>query len=218
MYEFADISRRLESLIRLGTIAQVDHAKGRVRVKSGGLVSHWLPWLTLRAGTTREWDPPTVDEQCVLLSPSGEPTTGIVLLGLFSSANPAPSTSPDDHVRIYPDGARISYNHATGALAATGIQTALLQASTHVTVDCPHSTFTGDVTINGDLTVDGQTLLKSLLTYLAGMAGSGGGSGSTTISGNLTHSGGSLSSNGITLHSHTHSGVQTGPGNTGGPQ
>jgi hypothetical protein len=37
-----------------------------------------------------------------------------------------------------------------------------------------------------------------------------------TMKGNVTHSGGSLSSNGVTVHSHVHGGVQGGSSNTGG--
>jgi hypothetical protein len=63
----------------------------------------------------------------------------------------------------------------------------------------------------GTLTTDG------LLTYKDGMTGTGGGAG-TNITGTITQSGGTLSSNGIVLHTHTHGGVQTGGGNTGAPQ
>ena len=36
--------------------------------------------------------------------------------------------------------------------------------------------------------------------------------------GDFAHAGGTLSSNGIALATHTHTGVQPGGGNTGGPQ
>lgn len=62
----------------------------------------------------------------------------------------------------------------------------------------------------------GTLTTEGLFTYQAGMTGSGGGAG-TSISGNMTHEGGNLSSNGVALHTHTHSGVQPGPGNTGSP-
>lgn len=221
MDDIADLIRRLESLIRYGTIAEVQMAPPRVRVKSGGLTTIWRPWISLRAGDTTEWDPPTVGEQCVFFSPSGEPTTGFALVGLFSDAHPAPSSSPDEHVRLFPDGARITYNHATGALSATGIKTALVQAAEHVTVDSPESTFTGNVQINGNLTVDGQALIKSLLTYMSGMAGQGGSGGGTAITGPINHQGeftntGSVSSNGIVLDSHRHPDAHG--GTTGAPQ
>lgn len=62
----------------------------------------------------------------------------------------------------------------------------------------------------------GTLTTKGLFTYQAGMNGTGGGAG-TSISGGMTQSGGPLSSNGVVLDSHTHSGVQSGPGNTGSP-
>lgn len=215
MDDFADFSRRLESLIRYGTIAEVQMKPPRVRVQSGGLTSAWLPWLSLRAGATREWDPPTVGEQCVVISPSGDPSTGFAMVGLFSDANPAPSSSPDEHVRDYPDGARIAYNHATGALSATGIKTAMVQADEKCTIDCPENEITGNLLVKGTLTSEG------LLTYKAGMAGQGGAGGGTTISGPINHTGnltnsGMVSSNGVALSTHTHPGDSG--GTTGAPQ
>jgi phage baseplate assembly protein V len=205
-----DLARRLESLIRLGTIAEVDLSASRCRIASGGLTTDWLPWLTLRAGTTRTWDPPTVGEQVVVLSPSGEPSAGVVLFGLYSDSIPAPSASADEDLRLYPDGARIRYNHATGALEATGVKTALVQASESCTLDTPLTTITGDLVVQGKATIHG------LLTYLAGLAGFGGGAGNT-IQGPLTQFGGALSSEGVSLSAHTHSGVQAGSSRTGGP-
>ena len=39
----------------------------------------------------------------------------------------------------------------------------------------------------------------------------------TAATGNLTFTGGSVSSNGIVLHTHLHTGITPGPSNTGGP-
>lgn len=199
-----DILRRLDNLVRLGTIAAVDHAAALCRVQSGGLLTGWLPWITRRAGNTRTWCPPTVGEQVIILSPSGEPAGGVVVTGLYSDAKPEPSNSADTHVITYPDGARIEYNHATGHLQASGVQTATLQASVLVTIDAP------DTHITGTLTVD------DLLTYGNGLQGTGGSHGNV-ITGNLTHTTGNLSSNGIVLHTHKHSGVQSGGSQTGAP-
>lgn len=79
-------------------------------------------------------------------------------------------------------------------------------------VNAPNSLINSNQT-----TMTGKTTSQGLLTYQAGMAGAGGGAG-TSISGPITHTSGNLSSNGIVLHTHTHSGVQPGPGSTGGPQ
>lgn len=210
--DFADLNRRIENLIRTGTVSAVDYDQRRVRVRSGGLESHWLPWLTARAGATRTWSPPDVGEQVVLLCPSGDPAVGIALTGLYSDQFDAPSSSPDEHVTAYPDGARITYNHATGALTVSGIQTYTVEASASARMDTPRWTLTGDGIIDKTLTVVGDVLAKAkatiagLLTFQGGMDGSGGTGGATArIRGNVEHSGGTLTSNGVSVDSHTHS-------------
>lgn len=191
--DLVEISRRLENLIRIGTVHSVDHAAVRCRVQSGGLVTQWLRWHTARAGQTRTWDPPTVGEQCMILSPSGEPGNGLVFYGFDSDQIQPPSNSPDDHVTEYPDGARISYNHATGHLEATGIQTGLVQTATSITFDTPDVFFTGRVTID------------DLLTYKNGLRGAGGDANGNIVTGDFIHGeSGVLSSYGIVLNTHDH--------------
>lgn len=202
--DLVELSRRLENLIRIGTIHSVDHAAVRVRVQSGNLVSQWLPWLERRAGNTTTWSPPTIGEQCVIFSPSGEPAGGVVLVGIDSAAIQPPSHAPEKHVIRFPDGATFSYDHAASHLDITGIVTATIEASDSVTLDTPLTHCTGKLTTD------------DLLTYGNGLAGTGGVHGNT-ITGNLTHTDGHLSSNGIVLHTHHHTGVQPGGGNTGAP-
>lgn len=195
----ADLSRRLESLIRLGTVAAVDHAAARCVVQSGKLTTKPLPWLTLRAGDTRTWNPPTVGEQVLLLCPSGEPASGIVLAGLYAIGKPSPSASAAEHVTTYPDGARIAYDHAAGALEATGIKTARLQASESVTLDSPETHVTGNVTIDGNLHVKGTALIEMLLTWLSGVSGypgTGDAAAGALIRGPIVQEGGDFRSEG----------------------
>lgn len=196
--DLAHLSRLIENLIRVGTIAEVDHAQKRCRVVSGGLRTGWLRWFALRAGTTREWDPPTIGEQCIIFSPSGEVGAGIVLLGLYCDAFDAPSNNPAEHVREYPDGACISYNHVTGALNAIGIKTALVQAEEQITFDCPQVTFTGKVNT------------QDLFTYENGMVGYAGENTGAQITGDVI-------ADGISLVHHLHTGVVAGGSNTGQP-
>ncbi len=196
--DLAHLSRLVENLIRIGTILEVDHAAKRCRVKSGELETQWLAWVNTRAGNTRDWDPPTIGEQCLILSPSGEVAAGIVIMGIYCNTYDAPSTNPDEHVRAYPDGARISYNHVTGALNAVGIQTALVEAADHIIFDCPQVTFTGKVNV------------QNLLTYENGMVGIEGSNAAAIITGDVI-------ANGISLVHHQHTGVQPGGGTTGQP-
>lgn len=152
-----DLLRRLENLIRLGTIAAVDHQAARCTVSSGGLRIPNLPWLALRAGASSDWDPPTVGEQCILLSPSGEPSQGVVLVGLYSQQRPAPANSANLRRRTYPDGAVIDYDHATHALTATlpAGGTAKLTAPGGVTI-------LGDVDITGLVTVSEDVIAAGI--------------------------------------------------------
>lgn len=76
----------------------------------------------------------------------------------------------------------------------------------------------GQMTISGtQLTIQCPVVVEQLLTYQAGLSGTGSAAG-TTISGNISHSGGELSSNGVTLHAHRHGGVAAGGDLSGGPQ
>lgn len=203
----AELSRMIANLIKQGTVAETNPAAGRVRVQLGELVTDWLPYFVPAAGGVSVHRPPSSGENCIVLSPSGEPANGLVLCGLASTQHPQPAQSADTTVMRCPDGAVFEYNHASGSLKISGIQTAEIQAAASLKIDCPQSTITGKLTVQG------------LLTYQAGMAGSNSAGGAAaTITGNITHTEGSLSSNGITLHSHTHSGVQLGGGNTGAPQ
>ena len=210
--DIIDLLRRLENMIRIGTIIDVD-VSGEIplyRVKTGELETDWIAATVQRAGTAKKSHAYTKDEQVVLLSPSGDLGAAMISHALNSDANP----SPDNHVTrdraIYPDGAVIEYDPESGALHATGIKTATVQASTLVTIDCPESKFTGNVEIAGN------TLVKQVLTYQGGLNNNGSSSGAT-INGPITHSGGDLNSNGVIVHSHHHSGVQAGAAETGAP-
>lgn len=198
--QLADLSRILENLIRIGTIIEVDHERALCRVQMGDIESNWLGFMSTRAGNTQTWSPPTAGEQVLVLSPSGETGNGIVMTGIYSDAHAAPSNNPDEHVTQYADGAKISYNHVSGALVAQGIKTGLIQAATSITLDTPKTHVTGELEVD------------KLITYHNGMDGEAGDhGGAVTINGNLIHSSGVLQSNGIVLHTHTHPG-------TGGPQ
>ncbi|WP_104097555.1 phage baseplate assembly protein V [Stutzerimonas kunmingensis] len=171
-----DLLRRLENLIRLGTIAAVDHQAARCTVSTGGLSVPNLPWLALRAGDSSDWDPPTVGEQCILFSPSGEPAQGIALVGLYSQQRPAPANSANVRRRKYPDGAVIDYDHATHTLTAT------LPDGGKARITAPAGVaIIGDVDITGTVTVSADVVASgiSLVTHKHGGVQTG--SGTTAV-------------------------------------
>ncbi|AZY53263.1 phage baseplate assembly protein V [Bordetella avium] len=194
MNDATELYRLISNLIRIGRVFAVDLTTlpPKVRVTSGDLESNWLPWLELRAGTTRTWNPLTVGEQVLILSPDGDPAGGVVVASLNSEAIPVPSDSAAECVTEYPDGARITYDHQAGKLTVLGIKSVFVEASDSATLQCPGITLDGDVTVTG------------LLKYQAGMAGKNGKGNKTTIEGDITHVNGNLSSNGVVVHAHKH--------------
>lgn len=156
----AELARLIENLVRLGTVAAVQVQPPRVQVKSGKILTAWLPWLSLRAGADREWDPPTVGEQVVLLSPSGLLTQGVVLAGLFSDQVPANGDREGLHRRTYRDGAVIEYDsiahHLRAVLPENGTTDLVSRGGFNIVGPINHQgdyTQTGNQTITGKVTV-----------------------------------------------------------------
>lgn len=237
-----DLERRLANATRYGTVADVDYAKARVRIKSGNIITAWLPWAAGRAsGAKRRWDPPEVGEQVAIISPGGDMAQGLVIPGVYQDSAAAPSDSAYKDSTVYSDGTVIEYDRASHALTADlqgtklfadrnkieltigGTVLTLTASGTtiktpQVTVDAPQSTFKGAVTIEG------------LLAYQGGMTGNGGsgasiqgplavtGGSGVSIQGPLTVDGGEVKNNGKNIGStHKHSGVAPGGSNTGEP-
>ncbi|KAE9526065.1 phage baseplate assembly protein V [Testudinibacter aquarius] len=149
MKTLADVIRRLENMHRFGLIAAVDHANARCKVRSGQILTDWLPFAAMRAGTTKTWSPPTVGEQCLIVALSGELTTAIVITGIYTAGS-APSQSPDEHVIEFADGARFVYNQASSDLSVTGVKT--------INITCPQTTINGDVQVNGKIESTGDQI------------------------------------------------------------
>lgn len=194
-----DLLRRLDNLLRLGTVAEIDLVNARVRVQSGEILTAFLPWFTFRAGTTQSWSAPTVGEQCLVLAVGGELTMGVVIVGLYASN--APSNNADEHLVKFPDGAEICYNHSSSHLSAKNCQTATIQASQSITADTPSFTCTGNVQINGTLSVTEAISTESGVSAQGAMTAQG-----------------DVSAMGIKLSTHVHTGVESGNKHTGTPQ
>ena len=152
----ADNNRRIESIIRFGLIAEVDYAQAKARVKCGEILTDFIPFITMRSGTTKTWSPPTQGEQCVILAASGELTTACIITGLYTQNSP--SHSADEHVIEFADGAKITYNQSSGALVVTGIKTASITAANQIDIDCPTININGNMNIDGKVTSTGDMI------------------------------------------------------------
>lgn len=197
--QFADLKRQIENVVRVGTIAAVDHAATppMVRVKlSESATSDWRPYIEQRAGDTGTWNPPTVGECVLLFSPGGVTEGGFVLTGVPTGSRPAPSADPNKTVTKYPDGAVIEYDHVAHALKITlpADGTADITVPDAITVKCKTADVTADdsatvhsqqVTVDAQqITLDapqttatGKLTVMGLLTWQQGMVGYGVGPG-----------------------------------------
>ncbi len=178
-------------LINLGTIAEVDLARGLVRVKMGDVETSWIRWSSGRAGATRIWSPPSAGEQVVLVAPHGDLAAAFCFGAIASEANP-PAGNSLRELMIFSDGAIAAYDPEAGEmelllpeggklriLAAGGVE---IEASAGVTIK-------GPVSIEGDVSIQGSAEAT-----------------------------GDVKAGAISLKTHKHIGVQAGGGVTGVPQ
>ena len=201
----AELTRRIDNLLRIGTVAEI---KGdSCRVKTGELLTQFRPFFTRRAGTAKTSWRPTVGEQVMLLSLSGDLTNAYILPALYSDENPEPDDNNNRERTVYPDGAVIEYDPDTSALTVKGIKTATVQASERVTIDCPNSVFTGNVLVKKKLTVEQGAKVDGAIEH----------KGKLTNSGGMVITGGA-NIDGIEFGTHKHGGVDAGSGTSGGPQ
>ncbi len=116
----AELHRRLENLIRFGTIKTIHPAKPftTVTVTIGEITTAKLRFLTLRAGRTKTWDPPTIGEEVMVLSPSGVLEMGVAIAGFNNADNPAPSDDVGKTIRVFEDGCILCYDVKTHHLEA----------------------------------------------------------------------------------------------------
>lgn len=187
----SDLYRRLENLIRFGVIEGVDlSAKPSplVTVRTGGLLTQWLPVQSAAAGNARDVHPPTVGEIAIVISPGGDTAQACVITGFFSELFPAPDITPNQWTRTFPDGATFKYDSEAHAL------TVALPADATSTLISD-----GGISISGDITLDGSITMA----------------GDISVNGKITASGDVVGA-GISLSKHVTTGVRAG-GDTSGP-
>lgn len=140
-YNTSEHERIMAGMIRYGVITGLDLSDAtapRCKVSTGGLDSEWLPWLTLRAGKTKTWSAPDIGEQGLVISQSGDPSQGVVLVGLFSSGFPAPVTDPNKDHTVFPDGTTVEHDSGSNTYAVT------VAGTGNWIVNCKHATVNAD--------------------------------------------------------------------------
>lgn len=163
MFDDDDIPLDPSTLIRLGRISAVTLSPPRCKVLFGdpdvddasAVETPPIRWISLRAGATKRWSPPTIGEEVVLLCPGGQVGLGVALCGLNNDENPPPGDTLAEIIK-FADGAILSYDpeaHALAAILPDGA-TAMIKASGGITLDADVH-ITGAINVAGDATING---------------------------------------------------------------
>ena len=103
----ATLERRVTFGARHAPVAQVDAAKGLVRLDlgegdAGRLLSPWIPYAQI-AGALKVHTPPSVGQQMTYLAPGGDTEQAIALPMTWSNQNESPSQSGAENVVTFGD-------------------------------------------------------------------------------------------------------------------
>ena len=113
-YALSDLAKRLSNIIRIGTIFEINVQTAKARVKIGELETDFLPWANSNSGSNNSWNPPEIDEQVIILSPSGDLSQAVILPSIYKNN----ASNSDQNIKsiTYQDGSKISFNVTSGTL------------------------------------------------------------------------------------------------------
>ncbi|WP_282094317.1 phage baseplate assembly protein V [Epibacterium ulvae] len=86
--QLAEADRRIENLIFVGKVVDVDPGAGKARVKAGDLVTPLIPWVADKAMATNTWFPLEEGETVLVASPSGDVATAVIIGALPTGQTP----------------------------------------------------------------------------------------------------------------------------------
>ena len=177
-----------------GIVAEVDDDRHALRVRIPALedmLTDWLPMITVSAGSNRFYALPDPGEMVAcILDVRGE--SGVVLGAVYNEADPTPANSRDIWCKEFTNGTRIEHDRRTGQVTVDTPGEVLVKAGVKVTIDSPETETTGNL------------LVKGSLTYMGGMAGSGGeGGAAARIQGRIEATE-DVEAGGISLRNHDH--------------
>lgn len=149
----AESQRRLHNIASIGTVFAVNPANQQMRLNVGENQTDWLPIPALAAGAVKAWRCPSIGEQFLLVSPSGDLANAIPAISIYSDHHPSPSQNPDQiHVQFNGDS-HLTIDTDTGVV--------MLKAAA-VTLDCPVTTMTGNLTVAGNIHAAGDVTAGSI--------------------------------------------------------
>ncbi len=200
--ELASTNRRLENIIRLGTVAQAN--ADTVDIQTGVNLAEGTPFFVPAAGRVKHYRRPSVGEQCILINlGSGDNlNNAVALMGLRSDQFPFPTLKENEVMTDYGGGMKEIYDLDAGSVTCDYPGGMFLNADlTHVG-DQEH---TGNTNRTGDSIFTGSFISTGLLNHQGAFAVSGGaGGGAATFEGSMNITGGDVVVDGYSVKLHFH--------------
>ncbi|MDA9573342.1 phage baseplate assembly protein V [Rickettsiales bacterium] len=155
-YALSDLAKRLSNIIRIGTIFEINHQTAKARVKVGELETDFLPWANSNSGSNNSWNPPEIDEQVIILSPSGDLSQAVILPSFYKNN----ASDSDQNIKsiTYQDGSKISFNVSSGTLDLDlkGDVTIKVVGNANIESDNINITASSNITLDGDVDLGGS--------------------------------------------------------------
>jgi phage baseplate assembly protein V len=181
--ELTDLQQRLANLIRVGKVHSVDLNTARLRVafgKDGANVSGWIPWMTSRAGATREWNPPAVGEQVTMMNPSGQDNSGFAMSGaIYQTGSPANGNTAGQVVLDLPETGAWLIRIGNVVIQAVNNSAKITVGGKSIEVTPSKILINGDVEVTGKINTTGDVVAGSI-SLQTHTHTHGGGQGSTS--------------------------------------
>jgi len=184
----AETQRRLHNIATIGTVIKIDADKALMRLAVGDNETDWVNIPSIAAGSISVWRCPSIGEQYLLVSPSGELANAIPVISLYSEHNPSPSTDPNE-IRIRYNDTDFCSIDVVNSQLTMHISQITNQAATSIVWDTPSATLTGNLQVDGSINCGKSIAAADEVT-----------------------------ANGINLTTHTHGGVKSGGSSTEPPQ
>ena len=84
LFRIQELERRMANMISFGKIYELDLESATCKVQVGEIKTASIPWLTQRALASQSfWWSPKIDEQVMVLSPSGDYTQAIAVPAIY---------------------------------------------------------------------------------------------------------------------------------------
>ena len=154
-FDQAELARRLEQIICLGTLVKVYPETREIQVAIGNITTGKLPWPAEVGQNYLRWRPLRVGTQVVLACPSGDWQQAQVVGMLYTDVlKPDNSDAHLDSI-TFDDGTQITYDSQQHALSVHCHKALRLQAETlhlkakAITMEGPIKQQGGDITSEG---------------------------------------------------------------------